>query len=350
MNSKKHIVFLFTELSGYFLACLKQLEKEAVVHVFHWPINPEAPFKLDPIESVHFYDRKKYDLNSLQNTVAQINPDIIICTGWIDSDYVKVTKTFKSKIPTVLTLDNHWHGNMKQWLLASVSWFYIQTRFSHVWIPGSPQEKYAERLGFKSDRILKGYYSADTNYFSSLYQESSAQNRFSKKTFLYIGRYIESKGIKHLWKAFTDLKKEQPNNWKLICAGTGALFEERVKHPDIEHVGFLQPDQLQSIIDRSTAFILPSLYEPWGVVVHEMACAGMPMICSNQVGASSLFVNPGKSGFVYQMGDLEALKTHMKSMISMDLNTYKAFCEESRSLSKLISPQQWAQTLLSISL
>lgn len=350
MNSKKHIVFLFTELSGYFLACLKDVKQNAHVHVFHWPVNPEAPFKLEQIDSVDFYDREKFNYKTLLDTLTKIKPDIIICTGWIDQDYVKATKTFKSKIPTVLTLDNHWQGNFKQWLLVTVGQYYIQTRFSHVWIPGKPQENYAHKLGFDDDHILKGYYSADTRYFSSLYNSTSAEHRFSKKTFLFIGRYIESKGIKHLWKAFIDLKKEQPNDWKLVCAGTGALYDERVKHPDIEHVGFIQPSQLQSVIDRSTVFILPSLYEPWGVVVHEMACAGMPMICSNQVGASSLFVNPNKSGFIYQVGDLETLKAHMKSVMSMDLQTYTSFCEEGRSLSKLISTEQWAKNLLSISL
>ena len=43
---------------------------------------------------------------------------------------------------------------------------------------------------------------------------------------------------------------------------------------------------------KSCGFILPSKYEPWGVVVHEAACSGLPLILSDSVGSrNELLIN-----------------------------------------------------------
>ena len=43
------ILFLYSELAGYFIACAKELgraEWVEAVRIIHWPVNPEAPFEL----------------------------------------------------------------------------------------------------------------------------------------------------------------------------------------------------------------------------------------------------------------------------------------------------------------
>ena len=47
----------------------------------------------------------------LKKLVYSINPDVIICSGWIDKDYLKITKTYFKKIPTIMTCDTHWRGD-----------------------------------------------------------------------------------------------------------------------------------------------------------------------------------------------------------------------------------------------
>ena len=102
------------------------------------------------------------------------------------------------------------------------------------------------------------------------------------KRFLYVGRYYDFKGVKTLWDAFIQLQVENPNDWELWCLGNGDL--EPLEHPKIKHLGFMQPEDLDKIISETGIFILPSLFEPWGVVVQEYAAAGYPLILSNQIG------------------------------------------------------------------
>ncbi len=354
---EKNIVFLFSELSGYFLACLKTLT-EYSVHVIHFPINPEAPFEFDDLKTVQFYPKKNYDQKSLSELVQHLNPDIIICAGWIDKEYLAITKKYYRKIPTVVTLDNPWDGSLKQTLLSLSSPFYLKKIFSHIWIPGKPQLKYAQKLGFKEDKIIQKFYSADVNsvdehghilpgfYNQQQILEYKQQNPNSKKRFLYIGRYVKHKGIFDLWNAFIQLKEEYPNDWELWCIGTGPLFNEKTEHPDIKHLGFIQPKDIPRHIAQTSVFVLPSHFEPWGVVIHELAACGLPIICSNKVGAATQFVEHEKNGFLFEAGNEQELKKYLKSCIQMTDNQLNELGNRSNALSQSISPFIWRQNLL----
>ena len=266
------ILVLYTELADYILNSFNHYTQKysSEIHVVHWPINNEAPFSFNEDNNIKLYDKSSLNFEAILQLVEDINPDAIICAGWMDKDYIAIVKKYKKNIPTILTMDNHWEGNLKQQILRFVSPFYLKKIFSHIWVPGKPQKKYAEKLWFKDEQILTGFYVANEKIFENI--KYSQEN-----TFVYIGRYIKHKGITDLWTAFIELKEEFPNNWKLKCIGTGDLWKQRVEHNNIEHFGFLQPNEISDKITGGI-FVLPSHFEPWGVVVHEFVMAGFPMI------------------------------------------------------------------------
>ena len=57
----------------------------------------------------------------------------------------------------------------------------------------------------------------------------------------------------------------------------------------------------------SDVFVLPSEYEPFGVVVNEAMLSGCAVIVSDQVGARLDLVRNGETGFVFPMGNLDVL-------------------------------------------
>ena len=164
------VVFLYTEIAEYFIACCKALLKENVeIHIIKYSVNAEAPFEFQLPEKIHIYERNKYTTPELMNLVNTIAPDCILCSGWTDKGYLKVCKYFKNKSITVLTLDNHWNGNFKQWIARIISPFYLHQRFLKCWVPGSLQFEYALKLGFKKENILTGFYSCDFDLFYNQY-------------------------------------------------------------------------------------------------------------------------------------------------------------------------------------
>lgn len=342
------VLFLYTELAGYFLACLRQLREQYPVdiHVVHWPVNKEAPFVLEK-DAGTFYDRTRYDRSALKDLVAGLSPDVIYCSGWIDKEYLEICSSYRSIIPVVLGLDNQWTGTFRQKLVQLFGRGWIRKRFSHCWVPGAPQERYARRIGFNMEKILKGFYSGDVARFSQYYEQSIAQKRTRfPRRFIYAGRYYSFKGVTDLWNAFVELQNEIPNDWELWCIGTGDL--EPFHHPKIRHFGFIQPGDMESIIKNTGVFVLPSRFEPWGVVVHEFAAAGFPLLCSRAVGAAAEFLEEGVNGFTFEAGNKEQIKNALKRMMASSDEELLRMGEHSREKASAITPVTWGNTLMTL--
>ncbi len=203
------VLFLYTELAGYFMSCVNELIKQgAEVHIVRWPVNPEAPFVFDPVSGLTIYERSDYDHRSLKILAEQINPDIILCSGWIDKDYLKICKSFKKRISTVLLLDNQWRGDWKQKLASLASFIFISPYFSKAWVAGNSQYIFAQKLGFKSENISKGFYSADTKIFQNCYESSLASKEKSyPKRWYILGDTFISKALNFFGKFFPKQKK-----------------------------------------------------------------------------------------------------------------------------------------------
>ena len=344
MSSDKSIVILYSELAGYVLSCFEALGKTPGVNllVVHWPIKTEAPFRLPTSSNFKLRGRSNMSREDIITIVDNAHPDLVIVSGWMDEDYLAVAKIYKSQIPVVLTIDNHWVGNLKQWFAVVTAPIFIKRLFNCAWVPGVPQTTYVKKLGFASNNIKNGFYSADTTLFNNIYRKREKTTR-SKKKLLYIGRYLELKGIIELWDTFMKLSPEYPE-WELHCVGAGELYEERASHPQIFHHDFLQPNELTPLIETATAFVMPSQIEPWGVVLHEMAAAGLPLIASDAVGATTMFLNPGENGWIYPSGNISALFNAFKELFNTSDSDLDQMGRKSHQLASRLTPEIWAET------
>lgn len=340
----KKALFLHSEMSGYFLACMQALaEKNVEVHLVTWPVNPEAPFSFDYPNTFRIYNRSRFNTETLQETAFGIEPDVICCTGWMDKVYMDVMLAFGKKHPAILMMDNWWLGTFRQRMAAFASPFMLKTRFTHVWVPGKHQELFARKLGFSEDKIMKDLYSCDYNFFSNQFElNRNAKAASFPKRFLFTGRFMEIKGLQDLWDAF----KAVDCDWELWCAGTGPLEASFPPHPRIRNVGFVQPAEMVDIISNTGVFILPSRVEPWGVAVHEFAAAGMPLICSDAVGAAYRFLSDGENGFMFPARNVSALEDSIQRIVSMDGSGLAAMGERSNTIAGAITPGKWASKLL----
>ncbi|MBS2212120.1 glycosyltransferase family 4 protein [Carboxylicivirga mesophila] len=343
---KKNILFLYTELAGYFVACINELatQKNISVHVVRWPVNKEAPFQFDIDERISIYERDAYNDISLMELVDVVEPDIIICSGWVDKGYVNVCKRYRGKIPTVMSMDNQWHGSLKQRLACLAAPFKLHSAFSQAWVPGEPQKAYAQRLGFK--KVETGFYSADTKVFEPLGLEKIKVGHAIPKRLLYVGRYIPQKGIDKLFESFLELIEEGFTGWELHCLGTGELFDQRPIHDNIHHHGFVQPTDMHRYLKSTGVFVLPSDFEPWGVVTHEMAVAGFPMVISSAVGSVTMFLNDGENGYIFKQGSKEALKKALKKMMQAKDSELRDMATASFEKGMSWTPERWVETII----
>ncbi|MEX1003007.1 MAG: glycosyltransferase family 4 protein [Crocinitomicaceae bacterium] len=344
---KVRIAFLYTEVAGYFLACAQALSEKAEVLIFRWPVNKEAPFDLKEYEGLTILDRSKYNQKELEKNLHEFAPDILVCSGWMDKGYVKASRTFRKSIPVVISLDNHWTGSVKQKIAASASPFYLQRIFTHAWVPGEPQKIFAEKLGYKGEQLLMNFYCADVPLFEKQYVRTFPKKKDGfPKRFLFVGRYVEHKGIFEMWKAFIDLQKEEPNDWELWCLGTGDEWDNRVEYEKIKHIGFVQPTDMEQFVAATGVYILPSKFEPWGVTVQEFAVSGFPMILSKEIGAKWSYLK--ENGFEFEAGSVEAIKTAMRRIMYMSDKELVEMGQKSHAIGTSFTPEDWANNILSI--
>lgn len=333
------VVILYSELAGYTLACMKALQAVdgVQVHVCHWPVQAEAPFDLSglPLEP-----RAGHNRASLTAWVEAAAPDLLIVSGWMDADYVHVARQWRRRIPVVLTMDNWWTGSWKQRLAALAAPFHVRRAFNRAWVPGAPQRTFAQKLGFAEEHIATGFYCADVPAF-----EQAWAHRAPERRLLYVGRYLPFKGVDELWSAFAELAPEFPE-WTLDSIGTGDGWADRLLHDQIQHHGFLQPAALTPFLSRAACAVVPSHREPWGVVVHELAAAGLPLIVSDAVGAAEAFVAPDRNGYVHPAGDRPALKAALRAVMEKTEAERDAMGRVSRDLALQWTPEKWAARAL----
>jgi glycosyltransferase involved in cell wall biosynthesis len=243
-------------------------------------------------------------------------------------------------------MDNHWNASFKQKILSYFTPFILPVMFKKIWVPGKPQVEYALKLGFKKENIIEGFYSCDTDFYIKLGEEVNAvKSLHFPKRLVCVARYISAKNYNLLWSAFIEWKEQSNNEWELWCAGTGADFDNRITHPAIRHLGFIQKNEWKAIIRQTGVFILPSLSEPWGVVVHEFAASGYPLILSNNIGAASSFLTE-KNGWQFNPHSKNELIKIFTQLDKTNTSTLLKMGEESTTLAKKITPMRWCSSVL----
>ena len=341
------VVFLYSELSYYFLSGLNSLNPEEVeVSVVHWDVNPDAPFQFRFPEHVDFWKRSEHSDEQLMEKLEALQPELIFCAGWLDKGYLKLIRKLKGP-KKILTMDNQWTGSMRQWIGALSFRFTFLSDFDGIWVQGERQKRFALKLGFKEHNVHMNFYSADLNLFNEVYRSNlAAKTQNYPHTFLYLGRYAPEKGIDDLIEAFEEWKEKSSNDWKLICVGTGPLRSKYDNTEWVEHRGFIQPYDLGTVIRDAGVFVLPSTFEPWGLVVHECAASGLPIISSNKVGSSDLFVGP-ENGKVIPSRDRSKLVEALDEMAGKTDDELLEMSRQSHLAGQLITPKMWAEKLIS---
>mgnify|MGYP006077067505 CR=1 FL=1 len=340
------IAFLYSEVAGYFMACAHSLSQQAEVLIIRWPTNAEAPFEFESSDQLKVVTKSDYSTPQLKELLDEFNPDVLVCSGWMDKDYLKLVKGLDKKVKRVLSLDNHWTGSMKQKAASIISPFYLRKIFTHAWVPGSPQAEYAKKLGFDT-KIIRGFYCANSNFFNQKFAATFADKKGEfPKRFLYVGRYAAHKGIFEMWEAFQQLQKEKPNKWELWCLGTGDQWENRIVDKKIKHFGFVQPADMDQYICETGVYILPSKFEPWGVSVQEFAIAGFPLLLSDAIGSKEQFLKD--NGISFEAGNVAQIKKAMCEIIEMDDAQLIEKGENSHAIGMSYTTEQWAERILAI--
>jgi glycosyltransferase involved in cell wall biosynthesis len=135
--------------------------------------------------------------------------------------------------------------------------------------------------------------------------------------YLYVGRLSPEKDLDTLLLAFSEVIKHHAKA-TLVLIGSGpdrAKLEKQVLTLGLQDKvifeGSKSGDELFKEYSKSTCLVLPSISEPWGLVVNEALSYGAPAIVSNNCGCVPELVIDGKTGFVHKTSDVGDLAQKM---------------------------------------
>lgn len=357
MANNKSILFLYSEVAAYTVACVNALRQvyPHEIHIVGWDKKKKSNYKVTFSENVNYYPRSDFQTpRQLQDFCHHINPELIYVSGRMDNTYLIISKEYRRNgIPVVTGFDNQWQGTYRNYISAIFGYLLYRRYFSHIWVAGIEQYEYAKRLGFPKEKILLNVYSADVLRFNQVHQLSIPKRKEKyPKRLLYVGRFADAKGLDVLVEAYTSIQEKEKNGWSLTLVGNGPLkpylIEKFSVHEEVEVVGFLQPDQLVEEIKSCGAFILPSRKEAWGVVIHEFCAAGFPVLTSNACGAATMFLKHGFNGYQFKSEDTADLKQQLIRVFNNSEETLLKMGGRSHTLAQTITTESWAATLLSV--
>ncbi|MEZ4800751.1 MAG: glycosyltransferase family 4 protein [Flavobacteriales bacterium] len=341
----KSMLVLYRELAGYFMNVMDYLAEnhQVKIDIIAYPIAAEAPFRFENSGKIRIFKRQEMDNASIQKLIDENNYDLIFCGGWSDEGYIQIVKNNKS-IPSLIGFDKQWLGSTKDQLATLYLRWKVKPHFNFAFVPGMQQKKFAMKMGFKSEEVHMGAYVGESARFESVFQKRLASNQVKKKIF-FVGRYAPEKNIQRLWQAFTEWKGRSSNEWELHCIGTGVLWEQRPDNSFIFHHGFLQGDALLNTIEDGAVFILPSHYEPWGVVVNEFAQSGYALALTPAIGAATYFNTP-KNCWMFEASSSENFIELFERINATSTEQLLAMGVESHKLAADLNEEQYAQSIL----
>ncbi len=141
-----------------------------------------------------------------------------------------------------------------------------------------------------------------------------------KPIVLFAGRLIDAKRPMDLLAALERLG-EPGRKAALVIAGDGPLRPALIQRAQGNAVftGWLRdPVKMAGLMAIARVFVLPSAHEPWGAVVNEALAAGTPVVASDRVTSAVELIEAGVNGFLYPVGDVDALSECIGTMLALD--------------------------------
>jgi len=175
---------------------------------------------------------------------------------------------------------------------------------------------YLERRGASPDRISSGLQVIPAEQLPAPAADKAALGFTGKRITIFVGHFEARKGIDVLVEAFRAVAGTDD-----VLALVGSGPEERrlraASHgdPRIVFTGYLQGNVKTSWYAAADLFVLPTLHDPWGLVVNEAMAFGLPVIVTDAAGSTDLVQG---NGLVVPAGDVGALSIALARLMADD--------------------------------
>lgn len=262
---------------------------------------------------------------------GELKVDVCILPSYSPKQSLAALLAAKSlKIRTVMMNESH-AGTVRARGAAALVKKRLVALFDSALVGGNPQKRYFVSIGLPEEKIFTGYDAVDNNYFSDRAEEIRArapeiraQYDLPEHYFLSLGRFVAKKNLGMLIRAYRKVLTGNPSSQThLVMVGSGeegpalrklclelrlpvyekanngnpigeTIRRQRQEPPGVHFYGFRQIEENPVFYALADAFVLPSLWEEWGLVVNEAMASGLPVVVSEAAGCAEDLLVPGR--------------------------------------------------------
>lgn len=249
-------------------------------------------------------------LLKLQRQLGKIQYKKLVVGGWDRLEFWWAI-LFSPKRKNALALESSIFESHVAGIKGKIKQIFLR-KISTAFCSGRPQALLLKMMKFTGE--IK--YTLGVGIFNYPVNNLLMKNQDFQSKFLYVGRLSPEKNIETLIKAFKALPY-----CTLTLIGDGPLKEDlkKIASQNITFIDYVKNEELNSFYKAHDVFILPSLKEPWGLVVEEALFNGLPVIVSKNVGCAYDLVQHDYTGLRYhpaQVNDLINAITKMSERYS----------------------------------
>jgi 1,2-diacylglycerol 3-alpha-glucosyltransferase len=311
----------FTNLGPYHLARLRALadrlaardgrliayETAGTERLYPWQTTRQA----EPFDRVTLFpDRSLESLTgaecarAMHRALDRDRPDAVATAGYVRPESIAALNwTTRAARPSILMSESQGIDYPRRWWKESLKGRRVR-RFSAALVGGPRHRDYLRTLGMPCARIVLGYNAVDNDSLAraaEIARRAPEGRRWlpAAPYFLAVNRFVPEKNLPRLIRAFAAYRAAQGKSdvWDLVLCGSGAdgaavdrAVAESGCAAAIHLPGFLQADELPRWYAFASAFVHPSVLEPWGLVVNEAAACGLPLLVSDRAGCVDTLV------------------------------------------------------------
>ncbi len=142
-----------------------------------------------------------------------------------------------------------------------------------------------------------------------------------EKLVLCVGRLVPQKGVEYFLHAVPILARRRPEA-KFIVVGDG-WYRDHLEYVAnttgerwrINFTGFVSDNELIALTKSADVMVVPSIYEPFGIVALEGMAAGVPVVAS-QIGGLTEFIEHDKTGVLVYPRNPESIAWGIEHVLS----------------------------------
>ena len=219
---------------------------------------------------------------------------------------------------------------------------------------GTPSRLFYERHRVPKNRIFFSPYSVDNELFSKESRRWRSRRSEVKRSLgispeipvvLFCGKLVPRKCPGDLLAAFGRVRRPA----HLLFVGEGLLRvplqRQALGRSNVTFSGFIDQKEIPQYYAAADLFVLPSKEEVAPLVVNEAMACGLPVVVSDAVPSVVDFVKSGENGFVFPLGDVQALAACLNRLLE-DTGLCLRMGELSQELIQEWSPEASARGIL----